>query len=250
MCVIIREMGELAPAKLKGDQSGESVKTKKALMQFCRKARHHRVNLLFDWQKFTDVENAIRDQSDVWCIKRYTKRLGGEDWKFFFEYIKDKRDSFFERNGRHLGQRQVIDSTWPHPSDLNEGYMYIITKNDRIILHKAWGIKHHHKEPSDSFTKITGIEFEHDSSIIAQNTINELKNTSGIDEKALHDAIFVMRSPNKGKKSQWDEILQKLIKMQESGEISWHKPFSEMKPFSLSKWFRRMEVRYKKPKKE
>jgi len=40
MCVLIREMGELAPAKLKGDKSGQSLLTKKAILQFIRKVRH------------------------------------------------------------------------------------------------------------------------------------------------------------------------------------------------------------------
>jgi len=37
MTVLIREFGELALSRLKGDQIGESTKVKKALLQFMRK---------------------------------------------------------------------------------------------------------------------------------------------------------------------------------------------------------------------
>ncbi len=236
MVVLIREMGELAPAKLKGDRTGESLKTKKALLQLIRKVRHYRIWVVSDWQKASDVEDSIRQQADIWILKKYTRRLGGDEWKWVFEHIRFKRQNVFDKRGFNITARKLADSNYPNLDEITEKYMYVVFGNDRIHLRKVRELKHHHKEPADHFEKITGIEFNHDMSKLQNETIQDSKATSMTDEKALHNAIYVMK---KGKKKKWSEILQQLTIMQQSGEISWPKPFSELKENSISKWFNR-----------
>jgi len=236
MVVLIREMGELAPAKLKGDRTGESLKTKKALLQLIRKVRHYRIWVVADWQKASDVEDSIRQQADIWIIKKYTRRLGGDEWKWVFEYIKFKRQLVFDKRGFNQMSRSIADSGYPNLDEITDRYMYVIFGNDKISLRKVRELKHHHKEPTDNFEKITGIEFKHDYSKLQNEIIQDSKSTSKTDEKALHNAIYVMKTGNKMK---WNEILQKLTIMQQSGEISWPKPFSEMKEGTIQKWFSR-----------
>jgi len=250
MCVLFREMGELAPAREKGDRSGESVKTKKAILQFVRKARHHRISLIADWQKSTDVVDSIRQQADIWILKRYTQRLGGEEWSWVFKYIDKIRENFFIKYGRNAGVRRALDSRWPEIGDLNDPYMYVIYSNDTVKLKKVFKLKHRHKEPFDNFSKITGIKFEHDYSQIQKDLMQNATDKPKMDEGALFNVIYIMRYPKSGKKKQWDAILQKLTEMQQKGEISWSKPFNEMKPDSLRRWFNRMETKYSKPKDE
>jgi len=246
MCVLIREMGELAPAKLKGDHTGESTRVKKAILQFIRKARHYRIWVVSDWQKASDVEDAIRQQGDIWILKKYTKRLGGDEWKWFFDYISNKRRQIFESKGYGSLVRRYADSFYPNIDQLSEKYMYVVYGNDRVYLKKVESLKHHHKEPYDSFQKITGITFDHDLSQIQKGVIEDAKSSSRPDEQSLHNAVYVMRHPKKGRKMSWDEIIQKLKQMQENGEIIWNKPFGEMKKETLGKWFLRASIRYEK----
>ncbi len=50
MVFFIREFGEVAPARLKGDKSGESTLIKKALLKFVRLARHANIDGIIDYQ--------------------------------------------------------------------------------------------------------------------------------------------------------------------------------------------------------
>jgi len=239
MCVLIREMGELAPAKLKGDKSGQSLLTKKAILQFIRKVRHHRIWIISDWQKATDVEDAIRQQGDIWILKKYTRRLGGDEWKWAFDHIEKKRNTIFQYRGNTPKARYIADSNYPQIDELNQEFMYVIFGNDKIELCEVPKLKHRHKEPSDSFAKITGVEFGYDQTKLQQGIMEDSKNTGRIDEKALYNAIYVMRHPKTGKKKKWDDILHELAGLQTKGEISWNKRFVDVKENTISKWFTR-----------
>jgi len=135
---------------------------------------------------------------------------------------------------------------YPNIDELSEKYMYVVYGNDKVHLKKVQPLKHHHKEPYDSFQKFTGITFDHDLSQIQKGVIEDAKSSSKVDEKSLYNAVYVMRHPKKGKKKTWDEILETLKQMQESGEIVWNKSFVQMKEDSLSKWFRRISSRHDK----
>ncbi len=80
MVFFIREFGEVAPARLKGDKSGESTLIKKALLKFVRLARHANIDGIIDYQNASDADSAIRNQIDTWLIKTWTEELGGENF--------------------------------------------------------------------------------------------------------------------------------------------------------------------------
>ena len=183
-------------------------------------------------------------------MKRYTERFCVDEWSWVFKYIDKIRENFFIKYGRNAGVRRALDSRWPEIGDLNDPYMYVIYSNDTVKLKKVFKLKHRHKEPFDNFSKITGIKFEHDYSQIQKDLMQNATDKPKMDEGALFNVIYIMRYPKSGKKKQWDAILQKLTEMQQKGEISWSKPFNEMKPDSLRRWFNRMETKYSKPKDE
>ena len=244
MVFVIREFGELAPAKLKGDASGESTRVKKSLLSFIRKCRHYQISGIFDYQNASDVESSIRNQIDVWLIKKWTERLGGEQFAFAFQKIEYLRKAVFAKHRNVRQARKIADRMYPPIELLSQSYVYVVKGDDNLKLKKVPEVKTRHKEPYDSFEKFTGIEFWFDkSSQVSTSTANS-STSSKSDEKALYNAIFAMRSVKGSKKRSWEEILVKLSDMQEKNELQWSKPIKEIQKYTLQKQFKRWEKRY------
>lgn len=243
MILVIREFGELAPAKLKSDASGESTRVKKALLQFVRKARHYQISAVFDYQNASDVESSIRNQIDVWLIKKWTERLGGEQFDFAFKKIEYLRKAVFAKY-RGKFARTIADRMYPPIGLLSQSYMYAVKGDDNLKLYKVPEVKTRHKEPYDSFEIFTGIEFWFDKSSQTSTSSSSNGNSSKSDEKALYNAILAMRNVKGSKKRSWEEIIVKLSDMQEKNELQWSKPIKEIQKYTLQKQFKRWEKRY------
>ncbi len=113
MCFLIREFGEVAPARLKGDKSGESTLIKKALLKFVRLARHSNIDGIIDYQNASDVDSSIRNQINIWMIKTWTPELGGENFDYIFKKIQTKRDMIFNDKGYTNSAFEFATSFYP-----------------------------------------------------------------------------------------------------------------------------------------
>ena len=246
MVFCIREFAELAPAKLKADASGESTRVKKSLLLLCRKIRHYQISGIADWQAFNDTETSIRNNFDIFLIKKWTSRLGGEHFAFAFDKINYLRDAIFEKQNNRRVAKHIADNMYPQIELLGNRYMYFVKQDDNLKLMQVPEMKTKHKEPYDSFEKLTGVEFWFDKSSVTSSSNTSESNSARTDEKALYNAIYAMRYPVKGKKYQWKDVVVKLASMQENNEVHYSKPFKEMKDDTLKKWFGRVAKRYEK----
>lgn len=237
MTVLIREFGELALSRLKGDQIGESTKVKKALLQFMRKVRHYQISVITDWQKTEDVESSIRNHADIWILKRITQRLAGNGC-----LIKSLTvDGILERFIFSKKAFRWANSVCPPIDKLGQKWMYVVHGDDTAKLPSVPEVKHQHKEPWMIFEKITGINFKHQEN----NEPDELSAIIQIPNKKLvYYLIFEKRNPKSDKPWSWKKIHEFLIQEQEKGTIIWEKPFNTMKLYSLSKWFERKSKIY------
>jgi len=241
MVVLVREMGELAPSsKLKSDQSGESVKVKKALLMVVRKLRHHQISLQTDFQNFTDCESSIRNQLDLLTLVNTTKRLGGDELKWVFDEIENRNEAIKSKYGRK--GEQYAKQWQPLVNELEQGQAYVVYPNDHIRL---WDIPmppFHHKNPDQHWEQITGITFGWTKETISDNNENNGKT----DEKLLFSLIYEKKNPKTGKGLKWNEILEYLALEQQKGTIVWDKQFKEMKNGTIAKMFERWLKRYEK----
>ncbi len=240
MCFLVRESAELAPAMLKGDKSGESTRIKKALLKFVRLARHSNIDGILDYQNASDLSSPIRNQIDIWFVKRWTKELGGEYFDYVFKSVKQKRDRIFNEMGFNDEAFMFADSVCPPIEKLTYFWFYVVKSGDTPRLKKVPELHIRHKEPDDKWWDITEIPIKFNQELITRtNTTSNSKLTRN-DEKILYVTIESFRNPKKGKKKTWDEIQQILVEKQKNGEIHWHKDFKEMKALSISKFYRRM----------
>jgi len=166
MCFLIREFGEVAPARLKGDKSGESTLVKKALLKFVRLARHANIDGLIDYQNASDVISEIRNQIDIWLIKTWTPELGGERFAHEFKKVQQKRDWIFNKMGHNNSALQIANSCFPPIEKLSQYWYYLVKPGNTPRLRKVPELGIRHKEPDDKRWKMTGIPIEFDQKFL------------------------------------------------------------------------------------
>lgn len=209
-----REFGEIAPNRLKGDQSGLSTITKKAQLELFRLARHSSISGVIDYQNASDTESSIRKQIDVWAVKTWNRELAGEQFEWMFDMIDSKRKGLFEQFGYSDESKMYIASKYPRIELLGKEWFYAINSAFIPRIMKVPELVIRHKEPEDKFEKITGISLEHDLELL-KKTSGTVKKTSRADDKALFDLMTELK-----KKFKWKEICLHLAGLQEKGELS------------------------------
>jgi hypothetical protein len=233
MNLVIRELGELCPAKLKGDKTGASTLVKKAMLQFMRKARHYVINCIADWQNWSDVDAGVRSQFDVFILKKWTKNLSGEMWKWAFDYINEKRLAILEPMHYTPKAFREANAKWPPIDLLNPRFMYNAV-GDHLYLWPVPPMLTHHKGAEEDFDVYTGIVFDHDESLVA--SVESGNADIGISDK--DKTLFVSKVKEwklKKRKREW--MLQEFGKMQDKGTIAWDVSLKDMKPNTFSKRF-------------
>ncbi len=244
MCFLIREFGEVAPARLKGDKSGESTLIKKALLKFVRLARHYNIDGIVDFQNASDADSSIRNQVNFWLIKQWTPELAGETFDYFFRQVNGIREKIFEVHGKSNHTYEYANHYFPPIERMTNKYYYFVKRGQTPVLRPVPELKIKHKEPSDKWWHLTGIDIKWDKELLAKTASIIPSKTSKSDEKILFATLTPMRNVKVGKPKAWKDIHEICIKLQESGEIHWNKKFSDMKPMSLQKFYKRVEDKH------
>lgn len=243
--IVTRELGELCPSRnIKADKSGESLSTKKAFLEFVRKARHTQIDWIADWQRNNDVDDSIRDQVDKWLFKRYNSDLGGDDKKRFFDLVDYLRNAIIEKFGPIKGG--ILARSWyPKIEQLNPKYHYLWIAGE-VHVKQVRKLRHLHKEPWHKFWKLTGITFSHDYSKVQSISNGTESKESNNELISLYILVNDMKNPQKGKKKTNKEILVKLSMLQKENKIKFHIPFEQMSAKALSTYFDRWKKIYHK----
>jgi len=243
MCFLIREFGEVAPARLKGDKSGESTLVKKALLKFVRLARHANIDGIVDYQNASDAISEIRNQIDIWLIKTWTPDLGGEKFAHVFKKIQQKRDRIFNEVGYNDRAFQIANSYFPPIEKLSQYWYYLVKPGNTPRLRKVPELGIRHKEPDDKWWKMTGIPIEFEQEMFSKITQNP-KKVSTNDEKLVYLTLKELRSQEGKKKLNWKQTCEIMSEKQENGEVMHHLDFKTMTDSTISKIYSRMRIKY------
>jgi hypothetical protein len=239
MVFLIREFGEVAPARLKGDKSGESTLIKKALLKFVRLARHANIDGVIDYQNSSDADSAIRNQIGTWFIKKWTEQLAGENFNDLFQTIDGKRKRIFEKMGYTDMAFKFADSVYPSIEKLSHYWFYVHKEGDPPRLKKVPELHIRHKEPSDKWVKLTGIPILYDKELLKKATTSGsstkiAKNETNIVCELIHEQL-TMKSRKKLKMRQ---IMAKFAERQESGEFQSNIEWKTAKVDTINKMYR------------
>lgn len=241
MAFQLREIGQLFPSMMKGDQSGYSKNTKKGFLEFVRLARHGSISGVFDYQNTGDAISSIRNQIDVWCIKKWNKQLAGDQFDWIFPVIKAKREKIAEHFRFNKLGWQYADSSYPIIESLNKTWFYglIDGYNPKLFPVPALGIRH--KEPVDKWQKITGISLIHDQSLIEKSTSQGRAKVSNVDERNLYQEMLQLKSI---KGTTWANVGEKLSVKQKNGELSSSLDFSTISALHIGSKFAKLKKKF------
>jgi len=238
-----REFGEIAPARMKGDKSGQSTLIKKAQLKLFRLARHSQVSGIIDYQNATDAESSIRHQIDVWAVKGWSRELAGENFQWIFDKVEAQRKMILEKKRYSRSAKREADSAYPPIEIMAKTWFYGFnaTKFPRLLKVPELPIKH--KEPTDKWDRITGITLEHDQEILKKATHSSKSKVSKSDEKNLFN---LMKELHTVKKLSWDDTRLQLAELQEKGEITATIDFGSVKYNQLGSKYTKLKKKYEK----
>jgi hypothetical protein len=248
--VVMREFGEVTAAVLKGEN--QSTMAKKALLDYIRQTRHYNISLIGDYQRPDDVFSGIRDQADIFIIKRSPRKLLGDAWKWMFDDIENRREKIIFKYGLQRGT-EIADNIVPKIQELGNNYAYVIYINDKYKLWKIPTPHFHHKDREDHFEVVTGltwIEKAHGKvnlkmvgKIAEKNQEDALKDSW---EAKMYEVIRGMVRPLAPKKSKkWSVVFEEVAEMVGNGVLEM--PATWSTPDAMRKWFSRKEKKMLAP---
>jgi len=240
MVFLIREFGELAPAREKGDKSGQSTLIKKAILKMVRLARHDNISGILDYQNSSDVVSSVRSQIDVWLIKKWTDRLAGDEFKWVFERIDVKRRWLLEKYNYTKKAKRLANDRYPPIEKMGKKWYYAITSNDTPGLKRVPELGFQHKEPHQNWSEITGIPIKFDKELVAKTNGTVTQKASKNEEIEILLAIHQRRYPTNKKKKEWNDVRLELAESQKKGEILWKQDFESMPTNTCSKLYKRL----------
>ena len=194
----------------------------------------------------------IRAQAEILIIKRSPRKLLGDDWKWMFDDIENRREKIIFKYGLQRGT-EIADNIVPKIQELGNNYAYVIYINDKYKLWKIPTPHFHHKDREDHFEVVTGLTWVEK----AHGKIN-LKMVGKIAEKNQDDALKdsweakmyeVIRgmvrplAPKKSKK--WSVVFAEVAEMVGNGILEM--PATWSTPDAMRKWFSRKEKKMLAP---
>ncbi|MBM3910410.1 MAG: hypothetical protein FJ356_02025 [Thaumarchaeota archaeon] len=239
LCVLMRELAELAPQNMKTNEYANL--TKRGVLSIIYTSRHSRISLLCDVQKVESVFKEIRTMCNSIIIKRSTESLLGDELKFLKKRIEEQQSRLFERFGSSDDVKDHVKSIYPPLNELNKNYCYVLYSDDWFEKWRIPSTNHHKKQEDDDFYKLTGFSYKINQELVDSHKHAKTPKTEQVseDDKELYDFIKKLRNPKEGKEEGWKNIKTILIEQQDKGKFKNHNNFETMEHGSIRKWFKR-----------
>ena len=225
IALFLGEVREIAPAQtLSGDQ--ESGVSKRALYNFMPKSRHNQCWVFMDLQSASDMFRGVKQQNDIFMMKRSTDSILGDEFKWFYQTIENRRKRIIEAKGFTIqtAPRDIIEdinSYLPNVDEIPDNKAYVIYPNNEYRLITIEMQRWHHKTESDNLQSDTGLSWSMSSNKqdeIDSEKKHKVKGLTKITSKKLtHEDYLYIADLKKNGKMDKDiiEIMRK--KDRESG---------------------------------
>ena len=239
VCLLLREVGELAEDGMYSDPNSKYVK--RPIQKIIRVSRHHHLSILFDVQRLEDFSKKMRTQVNTILIKRMPSKMLGDELKFVKDWVEKQQEFMFAKHGRSEEATDHVYSNYPPLNKLNKNMCYAVYSDDWIAKTEIPSGKHHHKQENDSLNKILGFEYSINESMIESNKDGKNEQTSQIEQedKELFDFVEKLRNPKEGKVEQWKNIKDILVEKQKHGKFTKSNDFRNVSSDSIRMWFTR-----------
>ena len=240
LCLLLREVGELAEDGMYSDPNAKYVK--RPIQRIVRVSRHHHISILFDLQRLEDFSKKMRTQVSTVILKRTPNKLLGEELKFVKDWTEQQQNFIFTQHGKNEEAIKYAYSHYPPLNQLNKNVCYAVYSDDWITKFDIPSGNHHHKREQDDIKKVTKFAYTINQTLLASLKDNKdsISSTVVQYDKELFDFIKTLRD----KKEQWKSIKEMLIDKQKHGKFAKSNDFNSVTHDSIRVWFKRTEKKY------
>jgi len=245
MCLLLRELGSIAPNNMKGNEFAHF--TKRGVLSIIRESRHIGVTILADCQRIEDVFTSIRAQSSTIILKNTSNSLLGDELLFVKKWIEKMHEKTFSKFGYNDQVKEYVHTKYPPLNQLDKNYCYVVFSDDFISLTEIPNTNHHKKQEDDNLEKLIGFSYTVDEELLESLQNKKTEKSEGVseDEKKLFRLIYRLRNPKEGKGESWKIIKQELVEKQNGGEFKKSNKFKDMDHESIARWFKRNFEKFK-----
>lgn len=154
--VLMREVGSYAFSQLRIFPELED-EFRRSLIWLFREGRHHNISFYFDAHRYVDLHKSVRTLCDHKHIKLSSREMIPAELQWIFGAIKEWRERFPRRAWK------LRERCYPRIQKLYPNEVYSTSHFEELRpIYKFQMASFHHKEPRDSFEKITGFRFKFD----------------------------------------------------------------------------------------
>ncbi|MBL7015239.1 MAG: hypothetical protein ISR79_02615 [Nitrosopumilus sp.] len=243
LCVLLREVGELAEDGMYADPNAKYVK--RPIQKIVRVSRHHHISILFDLQRLEDFSKKMRTQVNTIILKRTPNKLLGEELKFVKDWVEQQQSFIFNKHGKNEETMKYAYSHYPPLNQLNKNVCYAVYADDWITKFAIPSCNHHHKQEEDDIKKVVPFSYSINQSVI--DALKTSKDTASAQVDAHDKELFDFIKTLRDKKEQWKSIRDMLIEKQKHGKFTKANDFSSMTHDSIRVWFKRTEKKHQTP---
>lgn len=237
--IVVNELRSVSPSSnLHADK--DAGKSKKAVFGFVPEARHFKTWFLGDYQDPEDLYSGIKKQGNLTIIKRGSRNILGENFKWLFDKVEYDRirlarkawgKAKFVEKIEHLkgleysnkNFKKYLDQRRPYVDDLPDNKAYVTWQNQEIKLVNVELPSFHHRQSTEDFLLDTGIRWTvntkkkpHEQSTVSKKERREsIQNMKKIKE----DILLRISQMREVEKKSWTQIKEELVELQKVGII-------------------------------
>ena len=237
--IVVNELRSVAPSSnLHADK--DAGKSKKAVFGFVPEARHFKTWFLGDYQDNDDLYSGVKKQANLTLIKRGSRNIFGENFKWAFDKIEYdriglarkiwKRAEYVEKiehlkglENANRNFKKYLDQRRPYIDELPDNKAYVTWQNQEIELITVDPPSFHHKQSTEDFLVDTDITWTvnkdkkpQEKSILSKK---ERKESTKNMKKIKEDILIRISQMREVENRSWIEIKEELVELQKVGII-------------------------------
>jgi len=248
--IVINEIRSVSPSSRLSGENKAGV-SKKAIFDKIPEMRHMKTWFIADYQNPEDLFVGVRYQANLTVIKKSSRNILGDDWKWLFEKVENDRlktarkyDPSIQKNTlwyfeQNPSIKEILDQYRQRVDELDENRGYVTFPNNEYRLETIPMPQFHHKESRDDFLKDSGIQWTTNKEKTQRDAETlDVAETVGKKKKKIKEEILKKIDYMRNEGKSFETIKNELVLQEEQGIIQ-NMGFANKEPIYFSNWFNR-----------
>lgn len=217
---LLREAANVAFARHKTYQNQS--KLRKAVFELVRESGHYQTVIMFDTQRYMDLDIGVRGNVENIIVKRHNEHAMPDPVKIMNKQIQDKRWKWFSKGIKP----EAINKVQPEVPYLRKNEFYVKFDDGSFAFHWNGFPSFHHKGPKDYFRFLADVTYKQELFTFAKHETSIKKAPKIVRMKLATEMITDGMD---------EEDVAKYLKT---------------RPATIKKWVEEYQTKYAKPKAE